>query len=105
MSINIYKQLEKIVLPSLINFKEDLTKYDKETISNNKGTKFLYAFRPNGTNILMLDKKRFINSSKEGVEKALRDSFDILISGKAPFKDMQEFFTKFISVVRKNKLP
>ena len=78
MSINIYKQLEKIVLPSLINFKEDLTKFDKELISSNKNTRFLYAYRANGTNILLLDKKRFINSSKEGVEKALRDSFDIL---------------------------
>lgn len=78
MSINIYKQLEKIVLPTLVSFKEDLTKLDKETISKNKGTRFLYAYRANGTNILLLDKKRFINSSKEGVEKALRDSFDIL---------------------------
>ena len=78
MSINIYKQLEKTVLPSLINFKEDLTKFDKELISSNKNTRFLYAYRANGTNILLLDKKRFINSSKEGVEKALRDSFDIL---------------------------
>ena len=78
MSINIYIQLEKSVLPSLINFKEDLTKFDKELISSNKNTRFLYAYRANGTNILLLDKKRFINSSKEGVEKALRDSFDIL---------------------------
>lgn len=74
----IYKQLEKIVLPSLVNFKEDLTKYDKETISNNKGTKFLYAFRPNGTNILMLDPRRFIRPSGKSVEKSLKDSFEIL---------------------------
>lgn len=74
----IYKQLEKIVLPSLVNFKEDLTKYDKETISNNKGTKFLYAFRPNGTNILMLDPRRFIRPSDKSVEKSLKDSFEIL---------------------------
>lgn len=74
----IYKQLEKIVLPSLINFKEDLTKFDKEIICNNKGTRFLYAFRENGTNILMLDPRRFVRPSSESVEKSLRDSFETL---------------------------
>lgn len=78
MSINIYKQLEKIVLPSMVSFKEDLTKHDKETISKNKGTRFLYAYRETGTNIFLLNKKRFVYSSKEIVEKSLRDSFDIL---------------------------
>lgn len=35
----------------------------------------------------------------------LNDVRKLALSGKAPFKDMQEFFTKFVSVVRKNKLP
>ncbi|AXH16343.1 hypothetical protein CP985_11850 [Malaciobacter mytili LMG 24559] len=52
-----YKKLEKIILPQLQNFQEDLTVIDKKTLSTYKG-KFLYGVRPNGTNLLMLDSKR-----------------------------------------------
>ncbi|MCT7647522.1 hypothetical protein [Aliarcobacter butzleri] len=78
MSAAIYKQLEKLVLPNLINFKEDLTRFDKEVITRNKGVKFLYAYRDTGTNIVMLDKRRFIKTSKEDLEKSLQNGFDIL---------------------------
>lgn len=78
MSAAIYKQLEKLVLPNLINFKEDLTRFDKEVITRNKGVRFLYAYRETGTNILLLDKKLYLKDSKDNVEKTLKNNFDIL---------------------------
>ena len=58
MSANIYQALKKIVLPSLENFKTDLTVSDKEFLKKYKG-KFLYAYRNNGTNIFTLDVNTF----------------------------------------------
>ena len=58
MSANIYQALKKIVLPSLENFKTDLTVSDKEFLKKYKGN-FLYAYRNNGTNIFTLDVSNF----------------------------------------------
>ena len=48
-----YEQLEKIVLPTLGSYKEDLTKHDKRILSEYNG-KFLYGWRKSGTNMIKL---------------------------------------------------
>lgn len=58
MSVITYKQLEQIVLPKLLGFKDDLTIYDKELLKKYKG-KFLYGYRDSGTNIFCLDINNF----------------------------------------------
>ncbi len=58
MSISTYQKLEKIVLPELENFKSDLTVSDKELLKKYDG-KFLYSYRNSGTNLFVLDIKRF----------------------------------------------
>lgn len=49
-----FTKLKEIVLPNLVNFKDDLLVYDKKTLKKYKG-KFLYAYRDCGTNLLLLD--------------------------------------------------
>lgn len=52
--MNNFTQLKKIVLPNLTGFQDDLLVYDKKALKNYNG-KFLYAYRNNGTNLLLLD--------------------------------------------------
>lgn len=54
-----YKQIEAIILPQITNFKEDVTVFDKKTLSTYKG-KFLYGIRESGTTLLKLDAKNVL---------------------------------------------
>lgn len=53
-----YEKLEKLILPQLIHYKEDLTVIDKNILSNYKG-RFLYGIRKSGTNLLKLETDSF----------------------------------------------
>lgn len=62
-----YEKLEKLILPQLIHYKEDLTVIDKEILANYKG-RFLYGVRKSGTNLLKLEVDRFELFTKTPLE-------------------------------------
>jgi hypothetical protein len=51
----IFEQLKTIVLPSLEQYQEDLTKHDFNILKDYKGP-FLYSWRRTGTNLIKLQK-------------------------------------------------
>jgi CRISPR/Cas system CSM-associated protein Csm5 (group 7 of RAMP superfamily) len=49
-----FEQLKKIVMPTLKAYHTDLTEHDCKALTEYKG-KFLYAWRPTGTNMIKLE--------------------------------------------------
>jgi hypothetical protein len=58
---SIYSELETIVMPYLLNFKEDLTRHDKKTLSEYSGP-FIYGYRPTGTNLFKLQPEETVKT-------------------------------------------
>lgn len=61
--MNTFEKLKEIVLPNLVNFKDDLLVHDKKALKKYDG-KFLYAYRDCGTNLLLLDNINGFDYSK-----------------------------------------
>jgi hypothetical protein len=57
-----YEQIFKIVDPVLVSYRTDLTKHDRNTLTDYKG-RVLYAYRPSGTSLSCPD--LFIEAFKE----------------------------------------
>jgi hypothetical protein len=83
-----YAKLEKLVLPNLVGFKEDLTVYDKKALKNYDGA-YLHAYRENGTNLILLDSNS-INYSLDK-EEIRSNLFDMLTFFKGANKHFHYF--------------
>lgn len=76
--LNTYNKLEKIVLPELKNFYQDLTVCDKNILKKYKG-KFLYGYRNSGTNLFLLDAATFdYKKSMEQLQTHLSNHLHLL---------------------------
>lgn len=68
-----FTDLKKLVLPQLINFKEDLTVHDKTMLSKysfkNEKYGFLYGWRESGTDMFIVDD--IVNSIKDIINNPL----------------------------------
>lgn len=51
----VYKRLESLVAPKMKAFTEDLTKFDKEKLSQHKPVDFIHCSRSSGTDLIMID--------------------------------------------------
>lgn len=71
--MNIYNQLEKIVLPYLRSYQTDLTTHDKHSLDGYKG-RFFYEYRRSGTCLFCVDK--YIDALKEILKNGKTDYFN-----------------------------
>ena len=55
--MNVYKQLETVVLPKMTDYQTDLIKHDKEWIKANPGVPFLHYSSNTGTHIIPFTKR------------------------------------------------